>query len=71
MKQKAIDFVKQMVEDFGVNSCFDNIDEENTLEEEGIWFECPVCGEPILIFEDWSLEEVMEHCPICEEEYND
>lgn len=71
MDQKAIDFVKEMVDTYGIRSCFDNIDEDNSLEDEGLWFECPVCGEPILIGDDWELDEVIEVCPVCEERYDD
>lgn len=65
-----LELTKRMVKTYGVNSCFDNIDEENTLEDEGIWFECPHCGEPLLM-EDWTMEEIYEDggCPICGEEF--
>mgnify|MGYP006981385979 FL=1 len=70
--RKALEFVKHMVRTYGVVSCFDNVDEEmNTLEDEGLWFECPFCGEPILIGDDWYLEEVTHQCPICEGNYDD
>lgn len=71
MDQKACDFVLEMVNTYGVRSCFDNVSEDNPLEEEGLWFECPECGEPILIDDDWTLEEVISHCPICEAEWDD
>ena len=65
--RKALDFIKRMVRVYGVVSCFDNVDEEiNPLEDEGLWFECPHCGEPILVGEDYSLEEIVSKCPICE-----
>ena len=69
MNQSEVKFVIDMVNDYGVNSCFDNVDDENTLEDEGLWFECPVCGEPIL-FADWSFDEIKRYCPVCEEEYD-
>lgn len=65
-----LDVVNYMVETFGVRSCFDNVDEDNTLEDEGLWFECPYCGEPILE-EDWSVDEVIELCPVCEEPWEE
>lgn len=69
--RKALEFVKHMVRTYGVVSCFDNVDEEmNTLEDEGLWFECPLCGEPILIGDDWELEEVIHQCPVCEGNYD-
>lgn len=71
MKEKAIEFIKYMIDEYGVTSCFDNIDEDNPIEEEGLWFECPICGEPILLFDDWELEEVVDCCPVCEERYED
>ena len=65
--RRALDFIKRMVHVYGVVSCFDNVDEEkNTLEDEGLWFECPHCGEPILIGTDYDLEEIVARCPICE-----
>lgn len=70
--RRALDFIKRMVHVYGVVSCFDNVDEEkNTLEDEGLWFECPICGEPILIYDDWELEDIMEICPVCEERYDE
>lgn len=70
--RRALDFIRQMVNVYGVISCFDNVDEEtNTLEDEGLWFECPICGEPILIYDDWELEDIMEICPVCEERYDE
>ena len=69
MDEKAIQFVRKMVEDFGVRSCFDNVNEDNLLEDEGLWFECPLCGEPILIGDDYELDEVTEYCPVCEGDY--
>lgn len=68
--REGTDFVRKMVRAYGVISCFDNVDEEtNPLEEEGLWFECPHCGEPILIYDDWELEEVEHECPVCEEPF--
>lgn len=65
--RRALDFIKRMVHVYGVVSCFDNVDEEiNPLEDEGLWFECPHCGEPILIGTDYDLEEIVARCPICE-----
>lgn len=65
--RRALDFIKRMVHVYGVVSCFDNVDEEkNTLEDEGLWFECPHCGEPIFIGTDYDLEEIVARCPICE-----
>lgn len=58
-------FVANMVRIYGVYSCFNNIDEDNSIEDEGLWFECPECGEPILIDDDWDFEEVIAACPIC------
>lgn len=66
MNQKAIEFVNWMIDTFGVHSCYDNINEDNTLEEEGLWFECPNCGD-VVSFEDWTFEEIENFCPICEE----
>ena len=71
MSDKAIQFVKEMVDTYGVRSCFDNLDEDWDLEDEGLWFECPNCGEPILISDDWDLEEIIDRCPICEEPYEE
>lgn len=71
MSDKAIQFVKEMIDTYGVRSCFDNLDEDWDLEDEGLWFECPNCGEPILIGDDWDLEEVIDRCPICEESYEE
>lgn len=65
MDEKAIAFVKHIVDIFGVCSCFDIIDENNTLEEEGLWFDCPECGEALLIGDDWNLDEVLYACPVC------
>lgn len=69
--EEGIHFVRRMVAVYGVKSCFDNVDEDNPLEEEGLWFECPICGDPILIYDDWDLEQVIERCPICEEAYDE
>lgn len=68
---KAVAFVEHMVDTYGVRSCFDNVDEDNTLEDEGLWFECPECGDPILIFDDYNLDEVIDGCPICECTWDD
>lgn len=72
--ERAIEFVKYMVDTFGVRSCFDNIDEENSLEDEGVWYECPECGEPIL-YEDYPEAFEFRHynckCPICEFDYEE
>lgn len=56
-----VDFVRYMVDTYGVRSCLENDDDDS------IWFECPECGEPILIGLDYSLEECKNQCPICEE----
>lgn len=69
--ENAIEFVRYMVDTFGVRSCFDNVDEENSLEDEGLWYECPECGEPIL-YEDYP--EAFNYgcmCPVCEFEYEE
>ena len=70
MTEQGIKFVQHMVDVYGVRSCFDNLGDGTTLEEEGLWFECPHCGDPILIGDDWTLEEVSEMCPICEEYFD-
>lgn len=70
MTDREINFVTYMIDTYGVASCFNNIDEDNTLEEEGLWFECPICGEPIL-FEDWDLDEMEHECPVCGERYDE
>lgn len=70
--REGVDFIRKMVDEYGVRSCFDNVDEaDNTLEDEGLWFECPICGEPVLIYDDWELEDIMEMCPVCEERYDE
>lgn len=69
--EKAIEFVRYMVDTFGVRSCFDNIDEENTLEDEGLWYESPCCQE-LILFEDYpEAFEVGCVCPICESKYEE
>lgn len=60
-------FIRNLIEDFGVRSCFDNVDEDNTIEQEGYWYECPICGEPVLL-EDWLDKFISDICPICEED---
>lgn len=66
----ALDFVKFMVRKYGVVSCFNNVDEdENTLEGEGLWFECPYCNEVIAIGTKYTLKDVALACPICGEEF--
>lgn len=67
-KEKTIKFTDEMIEEYGVRSYKDNLADDWTIEDEGLWFECPKCGEPIL-FGDWELDEVSEHCPICEFEW--
>lgn len=67
--QKEINFVKNMIDIYDIRSCFDNITNDWTVEDEGLWFECPNCGEPILVGEDWNLEEIVDCCPVCEETY--
>ena len=57
-----IEFVRYMVDVYGVHSCLEDDDEYND-----IWFECPECGEPILIGSDYSFEECKNQCPICGE----
>lgn len=60
---RAEELVKTMVEEFGVSSYLDNEDDGS------IWFTCPCCDEPILLLEDYSVEEAARRCPVCEEEY--
>lgn len=56
-KEKIIKFTDEMIEEYDVRSYKDNLADDWTIEDEGLWFECPECGEPIL-FEDWGLDEV-------------
>lgn len=65
---KWVALMQQMVKIYGVTSAMDNLDSEHTLDDEGIWFTCPECGEPILE-EDWMFDEVCVMCPVCEAEY--
>lgn len=67
-KEKIIKFIDEMIEEYGVRSYKDNLADDWTIEDEGLWFECPECGEPIL-FEDWGLDEVSGHCLNCEFEW--
>lgn len=66
------DYVKTMVNEFGVRSYLDNIDEDMTQEEidDDLWFECPICGEPIL-YDDYADSELLfdDICPICEQNF--
>lgn len=59
-KKKWLEKLNEIVKECGVVSYLDN-------EDDTPWFECPICGEPILI-EDWSYDEIKDNvCPICEE----
>ena len=60
------EYVKYMVETYGVRSCYEDEDE---LAREDLWFECPECGEPIL-FADYPevFVDNRPECPVCEEE---
>lgn len=55
-----MDFVRYMVNTYGVRSCLENF-------EDDIWFECPECGEPIF-YEDYPEAFCIgAKCPVCEE----
>ena len=60
------EYVKYMVDTYGVRSCYEDADE---VAREDLWFECPECGEPIL-FADYPAVFVdnQPQCPVCEEE---
>ena len=64
INRASVDFIKQMVRLHNVVSCFDNVDEEmNTLEDEGLWFECPFCHEVVY------QEVTIEVCPFCKKNF--
>lgn len=68
-KEKIIKFADEMIEEYGVHCSYkDNLADDWAIEDEGLWFKCSECGEPIL-FEDWELDEVSGYCPICEFEW--
>lgn len=73
--QKAIDFVRYMVDTYGVKSFFDNLNDEYTLEnaidENDIWVECVECGEPILLEDYPEFFEIGAACPICGYDYEE
>lgn len=59
----------KMISDFGVATSFNNVTDDNPIEKEGYWYECPICGEPILL-EDWGTKTFIgNNCPICEENF--
>ena len=65
---KAVEFVKYMVDTYGVRSFLEDIDESEYYDPAGIWFECPECGEPILFCDYPEYFQKGMGCPVCEEE---
>ena len=65
------DFIMGFVDVYGVPSCFDEASTYNPVEEEGYWFVCPNCGEPIYIEDYETVDEIREQCPVCEEFYDE
>lgn len=66
---KAIEFVRYMVDTYGVSSFFDNLNDEYTLEdaiaENDIWVSCVDCDD-IILYEDYpEFFEIGAVCPIC------
>lgn len=60
----SVNFIRQMTYAYGVISCFDSVDEEmNTLEDEGLWFECPFCHEVI------RNQVIVKLCPFCNKNF--
>lgn len=73
--EDAINYVRYMVDTYGVASFFDNLDDEYTLEDaiddRDIWYTCPHCDDMVL-YDDYP--EAFCHgceCPICEESFED
>lgn len=58
------ELINYMVDTYGVRSCHNNDDDEDT------WFECPECYEPIYVPADWSIDEILATgcCPVCEQQ---
>lgn len=62
INRASVEFIKQIVKLYRVVSCFDSVDEEmNTLEDEGLWVECPFCHEVI------HQEVIVKVCPFCKQ----
>ena len=44
-RSEFFELVHDIVDTYGVYSCLDN---EDDIEENNLWFNCPNCGDPIL-----------------------
>ena len=62
-KNEFRELLYDMIKTFGVGAF-------EVGENDGLWFVCPECGEPIL-FEDWVDDKELADgcCPICGERW--
>lgn len=69
-RDQFIEMVQYMIDTYGVRSYLDNLgdEDEDEMDEDDLWFECPECGDPVL-WADWmdSEEFASGYCPICGE----
>ena len=63
-RSEFFELVHDIVDTYGVYSCLDN---EDDIEENNLWFNCPNCGDQIL-YDDFKNDKDLHagFCPICQ-----